>query len=271
MRWACLETGVPVRTREYEGEEPVEYICSVNIGRRHMTPLDRALFAASVRERYAEEAAARQRAGVPLETLVALATEVDDEEGRVRDTLALRFAVSAAMMAKVLAIANGAPELLAEIRSVGANSSHHPEPATAILGFTISGRAAGMVERFEQEVPHPARTPMPCPRCCQSLTALGGEARSLGHSRRMAQPRVRARVESLPHGDHRPTRIVVGWSRTCASGEGDEGGDAAHPLLETLMPCTARHGHMHEGFQSAQRETERVLVLIPPAQHGIDG
>ncbi len=43
---ACKEAGVPVRTEQYDGTEPLEFVLSANLHRRHLNESQRAMIAA---------------------------------------------------------------------------------------------------------------------------------------------------------------------------------------------------------------------------------
>lgn len=61
---ACDLAGVDVETRMYEGNDPIGFVLSQNLHRRHLTVGQRAAVAASIREFRAAEAAQRMKAGV---------------------------------------------------------------------------------------------------------------------------------------------------------------------------------------------------------------
>lgn len=54
---ACQAAGVPCVTRRYDGGDPVGFVLSMNLKRRHLTPGQRALLALDVEKLYAAEAA----------------------------------------------------------------------------------------------------------------------------------------------------------------------------------------------------------------------
>jgi ParB-like chromosome segregation protein Spo0J len=60
-RAACDELGIAVNTVNWEGDDPVAYVISVNLHRRHLTPGQRAMCAARAREMYDLRAKERQR------------------------------------------------------------------------------------------------------------------------------------------------------------------------------------------------------------------
>lgn len=61
---ACVEAGVEPRLVEWMGSmSPEQYVLSVNVARRHLTPSQRAAYAAERMGLYKAEAAAREQAG----------------------------------------------------------------------------------------------------------------------------------------------------------------------------------------------------------------
>lgn len=59
---ACEKAGVKVTTRTYEGDDPIGFVLSQNLHRRHLTTGQRAAVAAAIRPLYREQAKARQEA-----------------------------------------------------------------------------------------------------------------------------------------------------------------------------------------------------------------
>lgn len=61
---ACKEFGTPIKTKQWNGKgSPVDYVISMNLHRRHLTPTQRAAIALPAKEQYAEEAKDRQLSG----------------------------------------------------------------------------------------------------------------------------------------------------------------------------------------------------------------
>ena len=50
----CCECGIPMRFAHYRGDNPLAYVTSKNFHRRHMTPGQRAMVAAEIKERLSE-------------------------------------------------------------------------------------------------------------------------------------------------------------------------------------------------------------------------
>ena len=57
---ACHRTGTPVTTRTYEGSDPVGFVVSLNLKRRHLTTGQKAMLALEVESLIAVEAKVRQ-------------------------------------------------------------------------------------------------------------------------------------------------------------------------------------------------------------------
>lgn len=60
---ACLETGQPWRTRDYEGDDPALFVLSANIVRRHLTKEQRLAVAVQMKDALTPGAKVRQQAG----------------------------------------------------------------------------------------------------------------------------------------------------------------------------------------------------------------
>ena len=59
---ACDQAGVELLTRVYEGDDPVGFVVSLNINRRHLTTGQRAMLALRIEEEYAKQARKAQSA-----------------------------------------------------------------------------------------------------------------------------------------------------------------------------------------------------------------
>ena len=53
---ACVDTGIEPRFREYDGDDPVGYVVSSNVYRRHLSASQKAVVALGIEKAYAEQA-----------------------------------------------------------------------------------------------------------------------------------------------------------------------------------------------------------------------
>jgi protein gp37 len=87
---ACRELGIEIKAENWEGgSDPITYVVSNNIHRRHLSPGQRAIAAAKAINFWAEEAKERQEAGVKIDDLSAPV-----RQGRAADQAGEAFGVS---------------------------------------------------------------------------------------------------------------------------------------------------------------------------------
>jgi hypothetical protein len=108
---ACCERGVAITTAVYAGNDPVNYVLSHNLHRRHLTPSQKAMIASSALPLF--EAEARKRQGARND-IVAL---VPQSCPKSRDQVAKLFGVSPRLVTDAKLVANTDPELAAKVRS----------------------------------------------------------------------------------------------------------------------------------------------------------
>lgn len=104
---ACAMAKVKPRFTEWEGADPIAYVVSANIHRRHLDESQRAMIGARIKGMYEEDARRRQRAGVGAEL---------HQGGRSNEKAATVVNVSTRSVASASkVIANGAPEVVAAV------------------------------------------------------------------------------------------------------------------------------------------------------------
>ena len=113
---ACQVAGVQPVTREVSPEDPVAYVLSLNLHRRHLTPSQASMCAARAREIYEREAKERQQGGQGGKLLPANLPEAN--KGDARDLAGKAFGVSGKSVdhAKRV-IEKGIPELAQAVDS----------------------------------------------------------------------------------------------------------------------------------------------------------
>lgn len=84
---ACERIGIKPKTTDYRGTDPLGYVLSLNLSRRHLTESQRAMVAAKVAEigHGGDRRSAHQAANLPLETQAHAAKAVGVSERSVRD------------------------------------------------------------------------------------------------------------------------------------------------------------------------------------------
>jgi ParB-like chromosome segregation protein Spo0J len=114
---ACRIAGVEPVTREVSPEDPVSYVLSLNLHRRHLTPSQASMCAARAREIYEREAKERQTSSLKQNNTVP-ANLPERNKGDARDLAGKAFGVSGKSVdhAKRV-IEKGIPELAKAVDS----------------------------------------------------------------------------------------------------------------------------------------------------------
>ena len=118
---ACQQAGVEPRFVDYVGDDPVGFIATENIDRRHMNPSQRAMTGADIKSLYEEQARARQLATLKQnqspDTVSANLRE-REESGKSADQAAAVVGVSPRSIEHASqVIAQGAKELAQAVRA----------------------------------------------------------------------------------------------------------------------------------------------------------
>jgi ParB-like chromosome segregation protein Spo0J len=113
---ACEAAGVELRTRKYEGDDPVGFVVSANLKRRQLTPGQLAFLALEVEKPFDEEAAKRraQASGQPRGTK-SLVAELPQQKSR--DRAARVVGCSGRVVSQARRIAKEAPDLEEHVRA----------------------------------------------------------------------------------------------------------------------------------------------------------
>ena len=108
---ACRELGIEPKTRNYTGKDPLSFVVSTNLIRRHLDVSQRAMLGARLEPLYAEEAAERQ-AAVGGKNPGALQVKLPEAiAGQARDKAAAIVGVSGTYISMAKATVAAAPEL----------------------------------------------------------------------------------------------------------------------------------------------------------------
>jgi len=123
-RWrACNELGISPEVREYTGDDPIGFVVSLNLSRRHLTSSQRAVVALEVERQLAVEAKKRQReAGGDRKSeeyqksvVEKIPQPIGDATGKSRDTAAAIVGTNPRYVSDAKRIQAAAPELLPQI------------------------------------------------------------------------------------------------------------------------------------------------------------
>lgn len=113
---ACEELGIDCASRIYDGDDPIAFVVSLNLHRRHLTKGQLALSAARARGYYDEQAKERRAITLKQNKSTDVETLPQRDEGKARDQVGKAFGVSGKYVdyaTKVLK--NAVPEVVAAV------------------------------------------------------------------------------------------------------------------------------------------------------------
>jgi ParB-like chromosome segregation protein Spo0J len=110
---ACLAAGVTPTTYQYAGDNPVEYVLSLNLHRRHLTPSQLAAVATDMLPHLEAEAKKRQ-IRKPADSVVAIVPQ-QNEGMKARDQAAVAVGVSPRYVSDAKVLKKQSPELHEEV------------------------------------------------------------------------------------------------------------------------------------------------------------
>jgi len=115
---ACAELELEPATRQYGGDDPAEFVLSLNLRRRHLTTGQRAAVAVSLLDY--ERARARERQGARTDlagTSVPIETKVRGNEARATARAGERLGISRSSVERAQRVADQRPDLHERVRA----------------------------------------------------------------------------------------------------------------------------------------------------------
>jgi len=112
----CQELGIEPKFEEYKGDNPVSYVVSLNLKRRHLTPSQRAAIALDILPYLEEEAKKRQLASLKNQNLVVEKIP-QREKGRAPENAARLVGVNERYIRSAKKIKDENPNLLNNVRN----------------------------------------------------------------------------------------------------------------------------------------------------------
>lgn len=110
---ACHRTGTQVSTRTYEGSDPVGFVVSLNLKRRHLTTGQKAMLALEVEELISPGRGART--DLRGDELVADLPQVSERERKSRERAAAVVGTSGRAVSQAKRVREAAPELAEQV------------------------------------------------------------------------------------------------------------------------------------------------------------
>lgn len=117
---ACVKTSTPIETRTYEGSDPVGFVVSLNLKRRHLTTGQRAMLALTLEPMLSADA--KQRQGqrndlVQNDNIPADLPECSERERESRERAASLTGTSGRAVSQAKRVRQQAPDLAEKIQS----------------------------------------------------------------------------------------------------------------------------------------------------------
>lgn len=116
---ACERLGITAWTEEYEGDDPLSYVISMNIRRRHLDTSQRSMLATEMLPEFEKEAKKRQsekakeqrrNGGKEFSSSISVGTELKKKDHLAVDDAAKQFGVSGHTVARAKRVKEQAPE-----------------------------------------------------------------------------------------------------------------------------------------------------------------
>jgi hypothetical protein len=143
---ACNELGVDARFETWSGTDPVAFVLSTNLFRRHLTPSQRAMIAAQAMDHYKAEAEVRMKAGGTLASSDARVPA----KGKSAATAAAAVGVSQASVERAAAIVrDGTPE---DVQAVMRGEATVAAKAGEVKARAYTGRSPESASRTHAEI-----------------------------------------------------------------------------------------------------------------------
>lgn len=111
---ACQQLGIDVIVEEYTGDDPLGYVVSINIRRRHMDENQRSMLSVEMLPEYEKEAKQRQGRKIDL-TSAPDGAEVSQKDHRAVDDAAKQFGVSPRRVQRAKRVKEKRPEKVDDI------------------------------------------------------------------------------------------------------------------------------------------------------------
>ena len=158
---ACKELGIDPLTQIYEGDDPLAFVLSLNLHRRHLTSSQRAVLALRVEALEAERAKERMSLGGQGPQLIA-----DLERGEARDKAAEKVGTNRQYVSDAKRIARDTPDLLPRIEDgtlsipQAKKVAEYSEPTRAAILQSVVSNGGDLNSAIDEHVPTERRAEM---------------------------------------------------------------------------------------------------------------
>lgn len=219
---ACKDAGIQPQWDDYIGKDPIAYVMSLNLHRRHLNETQRAFVGAELVPLYEKQAKERQVEGGKKKGKANLP---DALRGQARDHAARAVNVSARSVGDALKVnRDGDPEVVAASKQRGDLAVS----AAAVVAKLPKAKQRAVMKKMEKK--------------SGGMKAGSVRAYAKQEEKRITAAKINAEPQAMPTG---PFRVIVSdppWDYTKRAGDATHRSDLPYPSMTTDAICALAVG-----------------------------